>query len=272
MRWRAVSTARLLIASCLLLATLSSWSSDSVVIHPTLTNVENVPVADLEFVLREVNNRKPSDVDEAAAIVRYAFQERGYFKVLVADPVITVEKKEGERDVIDVSLAVTSGEKYRLKEIGFTPTTVFSPAELRSAFPISDGETFDREKIAIGLESLRQLYGRKGYVNFSAVPQTTVDEEAHVVGILIDLDEGAVFNLGKLTVLGEESEPGAREKLLKTWESYEGRVYDFTLLYRFLADIHARPGVTPDQIFKLSEDPQARLMNVSITLVKPPVF
>ena len=220
MPWR---TTRLLLTASLLVAATSSWSSDSAEIHPTLTNVENVPVSDVQFVVHQVNNLNPGDAKEAAEMVRYAFQERGYFKVIVADPVITAETKEGQQDVTDVSMAVTSGDKYRLKNIGFSPTTVFSPTELRSSFPISDEEIFDRRRIAGGLENLRLLYARKGYVNFSAVPQTTIDEEAHTIALTIDLDEGTVFRLGKLTVQGEESESGARARLLETWSHTKER-------------------------------------------------
>ena len=245
----------------------------------TLSNVRQLSAEEQQRIVQDIQNHPQADyrdrsyLDEAWERVRFEFQRRGYFKVTVDDPTMTIIEKDGPRETVDLDFRVTEGEKYRLKDVGFTSATVFSAAELRSAFPISDGETFQREKIAIGLENLRQLYERKGYVNFSAVPETTIDEDAHTIALLIDLDDGgAVFNFGKLIVLGEESEPGAREKLLKTWEAYAGRIYDPTLLYQFLRDIHARPEVNPDQIFKLSEDPQANLMNVSITLVKPPLF
>lgn len=143
---------------------------------------------------------------------------------------------------------------------------------MRTAFLIADGEIFDREKIAAGLENLRSLYGTNGYVNFVAVPETTIDEDARSISLKVDLDEGSVFCLGTLTVRGVESEPGAREKLLRYWKSYQGRIYDHRLLNQFLRDINARPSVRPEQIFEISQDPQTRVVNVYITLAKPPLF
>ena len=142
-------------------------------------------------------------------------------------------------------------------------------AELRSQFRIADGDILNRQKIADGLEQLRLLYGRNGYVNFSAVPETEIDETAHTVSLLIDLDVGTVFHLGKLTVEGEESEPGARGKLLSTWKNYEGKIYDPNLLNEFLRDLNARRSVRPEQVFEISQDTQASIINVQITLVKP---
>ena len=69
--------------------------------------------------------------------------------------------------------------------------------------------------------------------------------------------------------MGEESVPGARNRLLKTWENYEGRIYDPGLLTKFLQDVNARRSVRPDQVFKISQDMQARTINVQIMLVKP---
>jgi outer membrane translocation and assembly module TamA len=134
---------------------------------------------------------------------------------------------------------------------------------------MAEGEIFNREKIAHGLENLRILYGKKGYVNFSVVPQTTIDEASDTISLLMDLDAGSAFHLGKLTVLGEESVPGARNRLLKTWESYEGQIYDPALLSKFLRDLNARRSVRPEQVFETSQDYQARTINVQITLVKP---
>jgi len=119
---------------------------------------------------------------------------------------------------------------------------------------------------------LRQLYAGKGFMNFSAVPETMVDEDAHTISLSLDLDEGEIFYLGTLTVLGVESEPGARAKLLTMWNSYQGKIYDYRLLPLFLKDVGARPEVKPEQIFKISPDAKAKVVNVSMTLAKPPVF
>lgn len=237
----------------------------------TLTHADNLSITDREFVVREVTRHhyKSTDLDEIAERVRYAFQRRGYFKVLVHDPVFRIAGNDNRREVVDVRVSVEQGARYRLKDIRFKSVSVFTPAELRRQFRIADGDIFDRLKIASGLEYLRRLYGTKGYVNFSAVPDTEVDEKTHRVSLTIDLDTGPVFRVGKLTVQGEESEPGAREKLLKAWKAYEGQVYDCRILTQFLRDVHAFPNVKPDDVFEISQDFHAGIINVQITLVKP---
>jgi outer membrane protein assembly factor BamA len=84
-----------------------------------------------------------------------------------------------------------------LKDIGFVGEAAFSAAELRAAFTIADAEIFDPQKIAYGLENLRDLYGTKGYVFFSAVPNTEIDEKGKTISLTLDVDEGHVFRFGK---------------------------------------------------------------------------
>lgn len=278
---RIISVLALLLSVCLVAPGQIDVSNPNPVVHKLrLNNVRAVSGKEQQRIVREVLSgvgtgfhEKDSDFfDEIAQRIRFEFQSLGYFKVFVEDPVVKVIGKDGERKVVDVNVSVDEGQQYRLKELQFKNAAAFPLAELRTAFRISDGDIFDREKIADGLESLRRLYGTKGYVDFSAVPETSIDEDAHLISLSVDLDAGYVFRLGTLTVLGEESEPGARQKLLSTWRAYEGKVYDFRLLQQFLNDLGARRNVKPEQIFEISQDPTGKLVNVSMTLVKPLSF
>lgn len=130
---------------------------------------------------------------------------------------------------------------------------------------------FDVGKIQTGLENLRRVYCNAGYVNFTSVPDTQVDEPNRMISLRVEVDEGPVYRYGKLIVDGEESELGARQKLLAAWKPYQGRLYDCgKSLENFLHDLHARPNVKPDQVLKTSMDNEAQTVNVQITLAKSP--
>jgi outer membrane translocation and assembly module TamA len=255
--------------SLLICVSLCAHASDRVVLEPVLKNVEGVPSADLNAIIQDLNKTKYRDLDELAEQVRFVFQKYGYFTVWVADPVMPTARDVRGKKAIPVNLVVNAGKKYRIRDIGFGSSRVFSPGQLRAAFPIGDGDVFDRERVARGLESLHKLYGNRGYMDFSAVPETEVNDVARTISLRIDLDEGPLFYAGKLTVRGEESHPGARDRLVSAWKGYEGRVYGTQTLERFLRDLHARPGVRPEQVFEVSLDAEKHLANVFIYLAKP---
>jgi len=278
---RSIFLVALFLSSCLLTVGQEQPSTASPLVHSlNLNTVHALSTAEqrriVQDILNQVGTRRYRDdrefFDEIAERVRFEFQTLGYFKVFVKEPAITVIRRDDDRKVVDIDIHVNEGDQYRLKQIRFKNGAVFSSTELRAAFPIADGDILDRTKIGSGLERLRRAYAEKGYVNFSAVPETNLDEAAHSLSLDVDIDEGSLFHVGTLTVLGVESEPGARDRLLSKWNSYLGKVFDYRMLQQFLNDVGARPEVQPDQIFQISQDANAKVVNVSMTLVKPPVF
>ena len=96
-----------------------------------------------------------------------------------------------------------------------------SRERLRQFFPLNDGDTFSREKIAAGLANLRNAYGQIGYVNFTSVPDTSFDEENKSISLAVDGDEGKQFHVGAIDVLGVEDP--ARERFIESLPIRPGR-------------------------------------------------
>jgi outer membrane protein assembly factor BamA len=172
--------------------------------------------------------------EEIAERARYTLQQDGYFKaeVRLANQLVSPMQW-----TVAVTLGISEGRQYRLKEINFGSNGVFRAQQLRRQFEIENGEIFDVEKIRRGLEQLRRLYAARGYINFSPVPNTEADDENRVITLRIDFDEGKQFHYGKLTLLGNELHPGDSEKILKSWRFTEGEVYDGDEVEKFWTDI-----------------------------------
>jgi hemolysin activation/secretion protein len=147
--------------------------------------------------------------EEAAERVRAAYQNEGYFKVEVTEKAVPVAEDSAGRYDIAIKVLV-EGKQYRLGDLRLINMTAFSEPELRDVFPIQRGEIFSREKIAKGLEELRRVYGREGYINFTAVPDTKFDESNTSINLEIDVDEGKQFRLRTVEVLGVDAETRAR--------------------------------------------------------------
>jgi outer membrane protein assembly factor BamA len=133
---------------------------------------------------------------------------------------------------------VQEERQYRLKEIQFRnaedgeAAAVFPLDQLRRRIPLADGEIFNVAKIRDGLTALTQMYGTEGYIDFTAQPNTDVDEESGEIGLFIDLDEQKQFHIAEIKVLGLEP---AKEAALK-WKVKAGDVYNNDLVERFFVD------------------------------------
>jgi outer membrane protein assembly factor BamA len=170
------------------------------------------------------------DSEEMEERVRASVQDRGYFKAEVKslrfkphDP-LSVPKPvmlEGE---------VSEGARYKLAEITFVENHAFSSKKLREQFPLKRGDLFERRKIASGIESLRKLYGARGFLDWIAVPETEFASNA-TASLNISIQEGPQYHMGKLDIVADK-EVAAR--LRAAWRLAEGDVYDNTYIDQFL--------------------------------------
>lgn len=186
-----------------------------------------------------------SKLEEDAERVRDAYRQHGYFKVVVEDPKTTLRDKnpgffripffqKGGGKAMDILMSIEEGEKFRLKEIKFKGNkAIINTALLRSLFPIKDGETFDTHKIQKGLENLRKAYGEIGYINFTSVPDTEIDDEKKLLTLNIDVEEGKPFFVRRIEFQGNTTTRDKvirRDLLVQEGQVFNSRLWDLSVL------------------------------------------
>ena len=175
-------------------------------------------------------------LEEDTERVRAEYQNRGYFKVLVQEPKTNIHDsghqgfhipllQAGPGKVVDITVPIEEGDKYTLGEITFKNNkAVPNTKALRSLFPIKDGDTFDRSKVAKGLENLGKAYGQLGYINFTSIPNTSFNEEKKQVFLDIDVDEGKQFYVRRIEFQGNTT---TRDKVIRREIVLEeGQIYN----------------------------------------------
>src|SRR3989304_3730354 len=167
-----------------------------------------------------------SKLDADLEFVRGAYQDRGYFKVLVNDPKLETRTTGGgpfripwlypnrPGRAVDITIPLVEGEKYVLGQMTFSNPTLFrdQQAALRSLFAMTEGEIFDVSKIRKGLEELRKLYGEFGFINFVASPETEIDDQARRINMSFDLEEGKQFTIRRIEFAGNTT---TRDKVIR---------------------------------------------------------
>jgi outer membrane protein insertion porin family len=176
-------------------------------------------------------------LSEDAERVRDALQQKGYFKAIVQDPKTSIRdskgfhlpliQKGGGKEV-DITMPIEEGDRYHLKEVKFSGNKAVTQTEfLRRAIPMKDGDVFNVELMRKGIKNLRDLYGHLGYINFTPVPDTEIDEEHKMVIVKFDLDEGKQFSVRRIEFTGNTT---TRDKVIRRELALEeGRVYDSKL-------------------------------------------
>ena len=182
-------------------------------------------------------------LQEDAERVRDALQQKGYFKALVQDPKTNIHDSHGFRlpliqkgggKEVDITMPVEEGDRYRLKAVKFSGNKAVPNLQLlRAQIPMKDGDIFNTELMRKGIKNLHDLYGALGFINFTPVPDTEIDDEHKTVTVKFDLDEGKQFSVRRIEFQGNTTTRDKvirRELVLQEGQVYNSKLWEFSLL------------------------------------------
>ena len=130
--------------------------------------------------------------------IRDAFQQHGYFKVVVQPPRMTFSRVDHSE--VEVGAVANPGAQYRLDKISWSGQYIFPEEKLNALLALHSGQIFDISKAREMLEQLRKFYSERGYINVSAVPDTQVNDASRTISMTIDIDPGREFRLREIEI------------------------------------------------------------------------
>jgi outer membrane protein insertion porin family len=185
-----------------------------------------------------------SKLEEDAERVREALQTYGYFQAVVDDPKIQLRDtsskfhlpliQKGQGKVMDITVPIEEGDKYKLKAINFTNNkAILNKQLLRSVFPLKDGDTFNKQLVGKGLDNLRKAYGELGYIDFTPVPTTEIDDQKKLITLNIEMEEGKPYFVRRIEFQGNTTTRDRvirRELLVQEGQVFNSRMWDISIL------------------------------------------
>ncbi len=180
-------------------------------------------------VLSKTFDRPKLDEDMEIGI-RGIYQDNGYFKVLVKDPIIqNVTVNEGylpkgvplvgahQGRATNITIPIEEGARYRMGTLHVRNANpdeglFFKTAYLESAFPIKKGEIFSVAKVRKAIEDYTKLYGNFGFIDFTAVPDTEVNDDTKTIDLTFAFDQQKQFFVRRIDFSGNT---GTRDKVIR---------------------------------------------------------
>lgn len=218
-------------------------------------------------------------LDEDAERVRFALQQQGYFKAVVGNPQTNIRDVHGinwflpfktkHGKVVDITLPVEEGERYRLHEITFSGNKALSNTDsLRKIFKMKEGDIFNVDYVRKGLDELRKAYGQYGYINYTAVPETTiVDEEKRLIDLRLDIDEGKQYSVRRIEFVGNTTTRDKvirRELALEEGQVYNSQLWELSLLR--LNQLNYFEALKPEQDSEVKQDNKENTVDINLKL------
>lgn len=131
--------------------------------------------------------------------IRPLYEARG--RIRVAFPRIETRKAKSVEGLL-VTVEVEEGESYTLGAVRATGSGAVGEKELLKAADWKPGETANFDEVAAGLERIRRVLRRQGYMRADASTVRIPDDAKKSVDLVIQVTEGPQFLFGKLTLEG----------------------------------------------------------------------
>ena len=196
--------------------------------------------------------------------IRPVYEQRG--RVRVAFPEVRAEALSGgEVQGVHVFVKIDEGVSYELGKVQVAPPTPLDPAVLLKEGDFKTGDVANMDKVADGLEKIRKAVRHAGYLDVKVTNDRHIDDAKKAVDILVHIDAGAQYMMGKLTLVGLDLDGEAEIK--RIWTMNEGKPLNPDYPDFFLARV--KEGGTFDNLSKtradLKVDEKRHVADVTLT-------
>ena len=166
-------------------------------------------------------------------IVNY-LQNQGY-----ADAKVNITQKEDPIDPskLVVVICADRGEKFHFGNVTFTGNELYTDSQVRDVMTVEDGGTYSPEALRQTVQSIKDLYGERGYIDTNVTYQLYLCSDEPVYNVQFDIEEGEQYRVGLIRVLGNVNTE--TRVILHQTQLVPGEVFDSNKLksteYRLLA-------------------------------------
>lgn len=133
--------------------------------------------------------------------IRSLYYNNGYIQVQVGDPRITLSE---DRKNLDILIAVSEGNQFRVKDIVVKGNKLLSNAEIMYALSSKKDDVFSRDKMRKDISALTDIYSDRGHALVNITPVITPDTSNNTIHIALDINEGSIVKVGKIKISGND--------------------------------------------------------------------
>ena len=166
--------------------------------------------------------------------VRPLYSAKGYVRMNISDPVVEEKEVRIYRTLpfikppppwgipipfwtkpttrLKVSLKIEENSQYRVGDVKVNGVKALPPERVREALALRTGDVYNQTLLRESIESIKKGYGRIGFINFTATPQTEFDEEKKIVNLSLTIDEDKAYFVQRINFSGNTT---TRDKVIR---------------------------------------------------------
>src|SRR5215475_12927245 len=118
---------------------------------------------------------------------------------------------------VNITIPIEEGERYRmgtLKIVSADPDKSLSLKvdALKAIFPLKTGYIFSTAKVRKALEDYGKAYGQFGFIDFTAEPETDIDEQKKEINLVLKFNEEKQYYVRRIDFAGNTT---TRDKVIR---------------------------------------------------------
>jgi len=189
-------------------------------------------------------------VEDIEVGIRGLYQDNGYFRVLVKDPIIeNIDTRNNRLGVplvlgksngkaVNITIPIEEGERYKmgtLKIVSADPDKQLSLKvdALKAFFPLKQGDILDVDKLRKALKNYTSEYGRFGFIDFTAEPEFDIDDANKIINLTLRFDEQKQYYVRRIEFSGNTTTRDKvirRELLIDEGALFDKRAWEISIL------------------------------------------
>ncbi|HMC58104.1 MAG TPA: outer membrane protein assembly factor BamA, partial [Candidatus Solibacter sp.] len=229
-------------------------------------DIEGNQAFNRRWVIRTMKNTKPigipysiwfedlfaktydsAKLEEDKERVRQAYQDKGYFQAKTLEESVDIQHKGGHGWRLplikpnnpgiqaDITLPVEEGRLYKLHAMNFIGVKLFRTPEvlMRPLFGMGIGDVFSTDKLRKGIENMRKLYGKFGFIDFVPEPNFDIVPNSDQIDLTLTADEGKQFFIRRIDFSGNTTTRDKvirREVMLDEGDMFNTELWDLSIL------------------------------------------
>jgi outer membrane protein insertion porin family len=223
-------------------------------------------------------------VEDIEVGVRGLYQDNGYFRVTVGDPILENVDTEGWRygvplimgrstgKAVNITIPIEEGEKYTmgsLKIASADPDKALSLKvdALKGVFPLKPGDTFSAAKVRKAMEEYTKIYGNYGFIDFTPEPGFDIDDQAKRIDVTMKFDEGKQYYVRRIDFSGNTTTRDKvirRELLIDEGQLFNKHAWEISILRLNQLDYFDK--LDPDKAAEIKRDTKNGTVDILLKL------
>ncbi len=183
--------------------------------------------------------------------IRGFYQDQGFFEVVVnVAELKTVDVPHkgpkgpwhilgsGTGKATNITIKIEENDRFRMGKLHIVNADpekglTIKREALISIFPLKEGDILNADKIRKAVETYTKLYGRLGFMDFTAEPNFDINHQKKTIDVTLKFSEQKSYSIHRINISGNVTTRDKvirRELLLNEGDLYDNRLWEVSVL------------------------------------------